>query len=355
MQDTLNNTDTEQKQQLPFRYMKGRYGSFQYNGGDFIYAKEDVSAYGYMIVACVSIKNLVGNMYFLIGVFMALVCILITVFYQKYIYQFGKNIFNMIETLLKESSFSKKDIDTDAWIHNYNDLNLIVQDIRTVLSSETSEKVLRKQAELNALQSQVNPHFLYNTLESIRGLAIINKVEDIEIITKALADMFRYSISKKGSIISLREEMVNVDNYLKIQQFRFLNQFSIVKEIDPDTLDNKLPKLIIQPVVENAFKHGLEMKRGKGQIMIKAYNTDTKCIILIVDNGNGMNLEKLGELNDKMRGAENDNSISPDNKSIGLSNVNERIKMLYGAEYGIHIYSAINVGTTIELVLKREI
>lgn len=233
----------------------------------------------------------------------------------------------------------------------YADLNIMTEKLTDLIQREYSAKMMKKQAELDALQSQINPHFLYNTLESIRGQAITKGVEDIEVMTKALSDLFRYSISKKGNLVSLQEELTNVDNYLMIQQYRFNNKFIILNKIEPDTLHNKIPKLLIQPIVENAVQHGLETKQGKGTITISAYRTAKRLVVNVQDNGLGISQEKLVIINESLTCGQAVAEMEDSGLRIGLINVNERIKLNFGDKYGLKVYSAKEVGTNVEITL----
>jgi len=233
----------------------------------------------------------------------------------------------------------------------YIDLDIMTDKLKDLISREYTANVMKKQAELSALQSQINPHFLYNTLESIRGHAIEIDAYDIEIMTEALAEMFRYSISKRGDFVTLEDELENIDNYLMIQQYRFDNKFIIVKNIDKDTLKNKVPKLIIQPIVENAIHHGLETKVGKGTLLIEAYKTENRLVIKIKDDGHGMSHDKLIQINEALAKGVAETEKEEGGFSIGLINVNERIKLNYGLEYGVSIFSSLGIGTYVELVL----
>ena len=136
--------------------------------------------------------------------------------------------------------------------------------LKELSEREYAALVYKKQAELDSLQSQINPHFLYNTLESIRGQAVLDKTEKIAKMTEALSAFFRYSIGRKGSIVQLTDELKNTDNYMLIQQFRFGEKVSLQKIIsDEEALQGYLPKMTIQPIIENAIYHGLEMKEER--------------------------------------------------------------------------------------------
>ena len=142
---------------------------------------------------------------------------------------------------------------------------LVGKKIKDSLDHEYNALICQKQAEINALQSQINPHFLYNVLDSIRGQALSERSVELASMTEALATFFRYSISKKGNMVSLADEMKNVDNYLFIQRFRFGNKIEIIKKIEDEELMNCLiPKLTLQPIVENAIYHGLEHRNYGG-------------------------------------------------------------------------------------------
>lgn len=239
-------------------------------------------------------------------------------------------------------------------------LNNMLSKLKDYTEREYTAQILKKQAEINALQSQINPHFLYNTLEALRGQALIEGVEQIANMTEALSTFFRYSISQKGNIVTLADELRNVDNYLIIQQYRFNNKFNIIKKLDDEDtniMEYRLPKLTIQPIIENAIFHGLETKIGKGNITIKAYTTEKRLVIIVTDDGVGMVKAKLDKLNESLTSGI---LYSPDNTNtrqsgIALINVNERIRLYFGNKYGITVSSTQGFGTSVEIVLPANI
>lgn len=169
---------------------------------------------------------------------------------------------------------------------------------------KNNAQILNKQTELTALQSQINPHFLYNTLETIRGQALIDDNEEIAKMVEALSAFFRYSISRKGNLVTLRDELANIENYMLIQRYRFNNRFSmevLIDEEDEEAFDFLIPRLIIQPVVENAIFHGLEEKLEGGKVTIDIIVTDKNLILMISDNGKGMDVDTLKELNARIQ------------------------------------------------------
>lgn len=245
-----------------------------------------------------------------------------------------------------ESTFVRK-----PFFNVYTELMSLIDDNATKADREYSLAMLKKQAEIKALQNQINPHFLYNTLDCIRGIAIEQGADNIEEMTRALSGMFRYSISRKGKTKALmEEELANVNNYLRIQQYRFRNKINITETIDPAAKKCCVPKLLIQPIVENAVFYGLEPKTGERNLNIEAYCTGKKLIVKVEDNGVGMSFDKLRTINDAMCSGVSmgDNGRGT---QLGIVNVNERLRLLYGEEFGLRIFSCPKVGTTIEMVL----
>ncbi len=218
-------------------------------------------------------------------------------------------------------------------------------------------KIFSKQTELTALQSQINPHFLYNTLDTIRGQAMIDDNVEVANMIESLSSFFRYSISRKGGEVPLRDELNNIRNYMKILQYRFQNRFKmeiIIDEEDIQAFDFYVPKLILQPIVENAVIHGLEEKECDGNITIEIAVAD-ELIITISDNGKGLTLDELDRLNEQINPTqfvlEEGNKIEGASTGIALPNISKRIKLLYGKKYGLSIYSSIGCGTDVEIVL----
>lgn len=223
---------------------------------------------------------------------------------------------------------------------------------------KNNAQILNKQTELTALQSQINPHFLYNTLETIRGQALIDDNEEIAKMVEALSAFFRYSISRKGNLVTLRDELANIENYMLIQRYRFNNRFSmevLIDEEDEEAFDFLIPRLIIQPVVENAIFHGLEEKLEGGKVTIDIIVTDKNLILMISDNGKGMDVNTLKELNARIQS----NNVELDdreernqrNTGIALPNIHKRIQLLFGEEYGVNVYSTAGQGTDVEITI----
>ncbi len=232
--------------------------------------------------------------------------------------------------------------------------------MQELLSKDALLNVSKKQAEYLALQNQINPHFLYNTLEGIRSEAIIAGLDSVAEMTEALATFFRYTISQVEHLVTLEDELANIENYYYIQQFRFGDKLTLniryehgedINELD--ILQYRLPKLTLQPIVENSIYHGIERKIGKGHLTIKIFLSDQRLYIRISDDGLGMSEERLKRLNDKLQGLSLDEEAKESNKKGGIAiiNVNNRIKLLFGEEYGICVYSREGSGTDVEITL----
>ncbi|MCR5288377.1 MAG: histidine kinase [Treponema sp.] len=226
------------------------------------------------------------------------------------------------------------------------------------LQKKKSEQILfeenRRQSQYLALQNQINPHFLYNTLEAIRSEALIGGLHGVADMCETLANYFRYTISKTSSLVTLADEIHNVQDYFKIQQFRFGGRIKleITVPLDGELRFYRMPKLILQPIVENAVIHGLESKLQGGRIKIDATISEDNFYIKIEDDGQGMSESTLLEIN---RNLGNPATVKKEKKygGIAIINVNERLQLLYGAKYGLTYYSLPQIGTTVEICLPR--
>lgn len=220
-----------------------------------------------------------------------------------------------------------------------------------LINKISSIKLRQKEAELNSLQNQINPHFLYNTLESIRGAALYHGIQEIASMAKSLSLLFRYSISERV-LVSVREELQHLENYISIQNFRFEDKFRLQYNIPPEFMDYKILKLTLQPLIENSIKHGLEMKLGKGTIKIEILQLNSNIKIVISDDGLGIPPKKLEELNRSLAGTRSGDpaTVSNSGTGIGVMNVNARIKLYFGDQYGLRFREAA-VGTTVEITL----
>ena len=227
------------------------------------------------------------------------------------------------------------------------------------VNEEMYSKNLKMEAELHALQNQINPHFLYNTLEVIRGRALVQNAQDIADMTEALATIFRYNINRPGDVATLQEEIDNVRNYMLIQNCRFGDRFRFeteIEDVEDGILTHVLPVLTLQPLVENAIYHGINDRIGGGRIRLKAYLTQRDLLIIISDNGKGMDDVTLQEIHRKLVGASEGLPVEKKTgrgTGIALTNVNQRIKFYFGKEYGLDVKSTLGIGTTITITIPR--
>lgn len=215
----------------------------------------------------------------------------------------------------------------------------------------------KRQAQYLALQNQINPHFLYNTLESIRSEALIAGLDTVADMTEALSVFFRYTISKVENLVSVEEELQNCETYFRIQQYRFGSRLELSITCDPEEREElyrcRLPKLTLQPILENSIIHGTETKIGVGHLSIHLERTQKRLLIRVSDDGVGMDEATLAKLNEKLgRSMLAFSAKHQQSKGgVALVNVDNRIQLLFGEEYGLHIYSAAGVGTDVEIVL----
>lgn len=223
--------------------------------------------------------------------------------------------------------------------------NRMLDRINNLMAEILSEQKRLRISELKALQSQINPHFLYNTLDIIVWMAE-KKSDMIVPTTEALARFFRISLSRGDDLITVEDELEHVRSYLLIQRVRFANKFSFTISASEKTKKYKVPKIILQPVVENAIYHGINIKPSTGEIKIEAVDAFEKLIFVVSDDGAGMDEEKCRTILDPSY--KHGNS---EGSGVGLRNVNERIKLNFGPEYGVKIESAPGAGTKVFLTL----
>jgi two-component system sensor histidine kinase YesM len=238
----------------------------------------------------------------------------------------------------------------------YDTYNRMVQRIDGLMKNVVEKETEKTNAQLKALEAQINPHFLYNTLETIRSIALQNHLAGLAEMTKSLADMFRYSIDRKKEFVTLEEELKHVRDYMNIQRQRYGEKIDFECLIDPELLDLKVIKLILQPVVENAVFHGLELKPDHGRVILSGYLEEDELYLHIVDDGLGIRPEIVDQLNRLFSGMSVEGISSDTSKTgIGLSNVDSRIKLFYGQNYGLWVNSAPGSETVIRvhLPIKR--
>jgi two-component system sensor histidine kinase YesM len=255
----------------------------------------------------------------------------------------------MLESSMKRVSEGKFDVISEIKGDNEVEslsktFNMMLATIRELLAQIVRDQAMIRRSELNALQAQIQPHFLYNTLDSILWMAEKGKSGEVVSMVTALSRFFRLSLSEGKSVISVAEELEQVRNYLIIQENRYKNKFKYSIEAQSDTLKCKIPKLLLQPVVENAIYHGIEGIVDEGEIFISSSIVERKLLLEVKDNGLGISPDKLESL-------KNDTLKSEGTSSIGLKNVSERIKLHFGKEYGLEFESEQEKGTVVKLWL----
>lgn len=213
--------------------------------------------------------------------------------------------------------------------------NTMTKRLNELVNKTYKLEISESEARFKALQAQISPHFLYNALDTINWSLIDKGDYETSKILGSLSEILRYSIDYNKGMVTLGEEMRQLENYLRIQKGRFENRFDYRVDLDESLKNYKIPKLLLQPLVENAVVHGVEKVTSGGNISIKALNKGEHIDIEIIDNGNGISPDKLKRINDQLK--KNQKDI---NDRIGLLNVNDRIKLIYGNEYFLSIESS---------------
>ena len=257
-----------------------------------------------------------------------------------------------LKRLIKELDHGQVRADDDMIQEIVN----IISSLDSIALKEKNAEMLEKNAEINNLQDQTNPHFLYNTLAVIRGEALLKGEEKIAGMTLSLANYFRYNISRKEPFVYLKDELKNSMNYFNIQKTRFGDKISceiLYHDIEEDQVSNcYIPKLILQPVIENAIYHGLEMKMGEGKITIHITATESSLKINVADDGLGMTQEKADELN-RDRDYRNEESMSKEDarrhNGVAVKNIRKRLKLYWGERAYMVVVSELGVGTQVHM------
>ncbi len=235
-------------------------------------------------------------------------------------------------------------------------MKLQMDEIEKILRSPKMIDLNKRQAQYLALQNQINPHFLYNTLESIRGEALIAGLSGVADMTEALAKFFRYTITNVENLVTVQDELDNCETYFLIQKYRFGERLQLHIDYDAedweDIMGCKIPKLTLQPILENSIIHGTELKVETGNLRIQFERTQDRLLIRISDDGVGMDEETLAKLNRKLGRDGNELIHGEERKGgIALANVNSRIHLIFGEEYGLHVYSVPQKGTDVEVTI----
>lgn len=225
-----------------------------------------------------------------------------------------------------------------------NSFGHMVVRIQELMTTVREEEVNLRKTELKALQAQINPHFLYNTLDSIAWMCEQGRTADAVKMVHALARLFRISISKGHELIPISKEIEHAESYLQIQKYRYKNQFTYEFDVDPECLDYLCNKITLQPIIENAINHGLDLMVEEGHIDVRVRQDGGDIVFFVQDNGVGMTPEQIEAI--MQRGPK-------DRTGIGIKNVNDRLKIYFGKNYGLHITSEPDVGTCVEIRMPK--
>jgi two-component system sensor histidine kinase YesM len=257
---------------------------------------------------------------------------------------------NLLTYLMDE--VEKENFDVRIKINSNDELgrlgtsfNNMVEKINNLISKVYQEEIKLKNAEIKALQAQINPHFLYNTLDCINWLAEFGKTNDIRCVTIALANLMKASANNKKKMIAVANELENIKAYLSIYKISLQDKFQYYIDVDEKILELYIPKLILQPLVENAIIHGLKKKIGQGNLHIKGFFENDQIIFQVFDDGVGISPGKRESIFTEA----NEENKSVQGTGSGLQNVRDRIKLIYGEQYGIHIESSEGIGTMVEI------
>lgn len=308
------------------------------------------STIGFLIIIRHSTLPLVRKGY--LGILLLTILTLLAIIIRKKVFLPLKK-YNILSQKFISGKIHREYIDKISDI--YPGLYEAMNHFDIMLAQQRINNETKKRSEFLALQNQINPHFLYNTLEAIRGDALSEGINYIADITEALSTFFRYSVTDTGSLVTLADELDNVDNYFKIQQYRFGERLKLLYELpeDEEVLELMCPKLTLQPIVENAIFHGLERRTEKGRIVIRLAVTDNKVVITIIDNGVGMDNKELELLNQRLKDVAipHTDQEKRGKGGIAMINVCKRIKLLFGENYGIHVFSIPDFGTDVRITL----
>lgn len=243
-----------------------------------------------------------------------------------------------------------KDSDIDEIAMLAQSFNDMTGEIGNLIEDIKEKQKYLHLMETKLLQAQINPHFLYNTLDTIVWLAEDNQKEEIVTMVTALSEFFRTTLSRGLDFISVKEEELHIESYLKIQRFRYQDIMDYEIRIEPDILQYTIPKLLLQPLVENALYHGVKNKRGKSLIRISGKKEGNRLIFQVTDTGKGMSREVL----ERVRSNIQKEAVERNREGFGLANINQRIHHYYGEEYGLFIESREDEGTEATILIEAK-
>ena len=284
-----------------------------------------------------------SSLLILLGILAAFVLLLFTI--HRFADGFAKRI-QVINNALSETVQNHFSVTLPE---NYHDeigeltikLNKMIRDTARLIQDVYESRIKEREYEMKALQAQLNPHFLYNTLSAINWHALTTNNTSISEIVTALSRFYRTALNSGNNITTIENEFENIKAYVQIQQNIHNHSFDVTYEVEPAILPYHMPNLILQPIVENAIEHGLDLKTdGRGKLTIHAAEHGEEILLEVIDNGVGISQDKLDRL------------LKQDSKSYGLRNVNKRLELFYGNQYRLEYYSSC-VGTTFQIFLPK--
>lgn len=314
-----------------------------------VYSQSTTLNYNYVVVvdsakAFSQINEMLN--YIILLIFISLILILVLTYFLS-----GSFYKPLDKVVIAMNEIEKRNLDyriteqrKDEFLKVYTGYNNMASELKNLINDLSNEKILNKEAKIKLLQEQINPHFLYNTLDSVYSLIKINKTEQASQMIFSLSKFFRASLSGGRDIVELSEAVEIAESYLQIQKIRFGDRFNFSFNIPNDLEICFVPKLIIQPFIENALYHGLENVSHIGQITVEAEDKNNSLVLTVKDNGAGMTEEKLDQLRDSLKiGKQNEK------ENFAINNINMQIKLKYGENYGVSIESIQSVGTAIRI------
>ncbi|MDR2758645.1 MAG: sensor histidine kinase [Spirochaetaceae bacterium] len=337
---------------------------------DKFYSVETMRSTGWKVVGVnyrsefVENRDAIRRSYTFWGLFFLIVSMAISIFISQRISKPIKELRRSIQAVEQENFDILVDIRSSNEIGELGkDFNIMVGEIKELLRRVTLEQEQKRKSELKALQMQINPHFLYNTLDSVIWMAEGGKQAEVIAMSSALARLFRLSISKGKEIIDVASEIEHVKNYLTIQKIRYKDRLDYRIEVEEEIKAFQIVKIILQPLVENAIYHGIKNNSTAGTVVISGYRTPTGMDLVVRDDGIGMNPAALEKLRLRCSPDQGENYGTPDRDSedtrgpgegadvpgsgVGVRNVDERIKLYFGPDYGLEFESREDEGTTV--------
>ena len=310
---------------------------------------------GWTVVDCVRVEELLrrSNEAQSIYVLVAIGLMAVALFFSRFV---AKSITLPIQRLcdsmerVQEGDFSVSDIvvDSENEIGSLTkSFNVMTQRIHELMAQNIREQEAKRKSELKALQSQINPHFLYNTLDSIIWMAEGKKNEEVVLMTASLARLLRQSISNEDELVSIGQEIEYARGYLTIQKMRYKDKLEFWIEVEPSILNIRLIKLVLQPVIENAIYHGLKYKESRGLLLVKGFMKNGNAVLQVIDDGVGMDQETLDHIYERHK-------VNYHSNGVGIYNVQKRLQLYYGNEYGIVYESKPGEGTTATITIPGQ-